>query len=188
MCRSRCSGREHQAGEWICNVCRKESESWFTGILGAIQPSFKKGMAIIYSRSCKICLKLNFCLGVHLRTKMSNDRLEEIDEDLEKLRKKEKEHVRDFIERLVSTMLGGDVDDTCVTKLYNDSHCKQNIFYYIFERNIIFKPYYSSRSTNAFKNKKYSVILFLSSKLLILIQWVAYFLQMKQCFANITQT
>lgn len=55
---------------------------------------------------------------------MNNDRLEEIDEDLEKLRKKEKEHVRDFIERLVSTMLGGDVDDTCVTKLYNDSHCK----------------------------------------------------------------
>lgn len=59
--------------------------------------------------------------------KMSNDRLEEIDEDLEKLRKKEKEQVRDFIERLVSTMLGGDVDDTCVTKLYNDSHCKQKL-------------------------------------------------------------
>lgn len=58
---------------------------------------------------------------------MNTGRIEEIDEDLERLRKTEKEQVRDFIERLVSTMLGGSVDDTCITKLYNDSHCKYDI-------------------------------------------------------------
>lgn len=67
---------------------------------------------------------------------MNNDRLEEIDEDLEKLRKREKEQVRDFIERLVSTMLGGDVDDICVTKLYNDSHCKK-LFIYILNLDLL---------------------------------------------------
>lgn len=63
---------------------------------------------------------------------MSNDRLEEIDEDLEKLRKKEKEQVRGFIERLVSTMLGGDVDESSVTRLYNDPHCKKCFFLNLF--------------------------------------------------------
>lgn len=55
---------------------------------------------------------------------MNTDRIDEIDEDLEKLRKREKEQVRDFIERLVTAMLGGGLDDTCISKLYNDNHCE----------------------------------------------------------------
>lgn len=128
VCRQRCSGREHPGEGWTCNICRKDSNSWFKGILEAIQPNYKKG-----ELKCRKCEGLvwtqHFFLGVRLRTTMSTSgRLEEIDEDLMKLRKKEKEQVRDFIERLVSTMLGGDVDDTCVTKLYNDPHCKKKLF------------------------------------------------------------
>lgn len=69
--------------------------------------------------------------GVHFRSKMNTDRIDEIDEDLEKLRKREKEQVRDFIERLVTAMLGGGLDDTCISKLYNDNHCEYPYLLYL---------------------------------------------------------
>lgn len=36
----------------------------------------------------------------------------------------EKEVVRDFIERLVGAMLGADLDDTSVGRLYGDPECE----------------------------------------------------------------
>lgn len=36
----------------------------------------------------------------------------------------DKEIVRDFIERLVGAMLGADLDDTSVGRLYRDAECK----------------------------------------------------------------
>lgn len=55
---------------------------------------------------------------------MEIDCFEEIDEDLLEVRKREKEQVRDFIERLVESLLGGVLDDVKVTKLYDDEKCK----------------------------------------------------------------
>lgn len=70
------------------------------------------------------CKSEHFSVTVDLTTKMNSDSLNEIDEDLEVIRKKEKEQVRDFIERLVNVMLGENVDDASISKVYNDSHCK----------------------------------------------------------------
>ncbi|KAJ8943357.1 hypothetical protein NQ318_002590 [Aromia moschata] len=99
VCKRRCSSLSQQSG-WTCKSCMRPPDSWFQGILSAIQPNSK----------------------VNLTTRMNPDSLNEIDEDLEAIRKKEKEQVRDFIERLVSAMLGEDVDNASVTKLYNDQH------------------------------------------------------------------
>ncbi|KAJ8975233.1 hypothetical protein NQ317_014664 [Molorchus minor] len=101
VCKHRCSNLSEHKG-WTCNSCLRPPESWFQGILSAIQPTSK----------------------VELKTTMNSEPLNETDEDLEELRKKEKEEVREFIERLVSAMLGEDVDEASVTKLYNDKHCK----------------------------------------------------------------
>lgn len=38
--------------------------------------------------------------------------------------KNEKEQVRDLLEQLVNVLLGENVDDASVTKLYNDKLCK----------------------------------------------------------------
>lgn len=55
---------------------------------------------------------------------MEPEALSELDEDLLELKKKERQQVRDFIERLVGAMLGGDLDEVVITKLYDDSNCK----------------------------------------------------------------
>ncbi|KAK9696583.1 hypothetical protein QE152_g31489 [Popillia japonica] len=44
----------------------------------------------------------------------------ELDEDLMELRKKEREQVREFIEKLVESMLGGNLDEVNVSRVYND--------------------------------------------------------------------
>lgn len=54
---------------------------------------------------------------------MSEERFDELEEDLEVIKKKEKEQVRDFVERLVEAMLGGNIDNTSITRLYNDEKC-----------------------------------------------------------------
>lgn len=36
----------------------------------------------------------------------------------------QKAQIREFIERLVATLLGETVDDACVSKMYNDDRCK----------------------------------------------------------------
>ncbi|KAF5289894.1 hypothetical protein FQA39_LY14956 [Lamprigera yunnana] len=96
VCRKKCSNQDRK--EAICQVCLNP-ESWFKGILKALHPSS------IIRRSNAI---------------MDDNRIEEIDEDLESIKKKEKEQIRDFIERLVETMLGGGIDNTSINLLYKD--------------------------------------------------------------------
>lgn len=55
---------------------------------------------------------------------MNRDSLNELDEDIEALRQKEKERIRDFIEQLVNALIGGNIDDASVSKIYNDDKCK----------------------------------------------------------------
>lgn len=54
---------------------------------------------------------------------MDPDKLDEADEDLLALRKKEQEQIRDFLERIVEVLLGGKLDDVKVSKLYQDKKC-----------------------------------------------------------------
>jgi hypothetical protein len=49
---------------------------------------------------------------------------EKMGENADPLKQKEKDCVRDFIEKLVSTILGGSVDDASISRMYTDKHCK----------------------------------------------------------------
>ncbi|GJQ67595.1 hypothetical protein Trydic_g8400 [Trypoxylus dichotomus] len=91
VCRVRCSKRHPQRG-WICQICQ-QPENWFKGLWKSIHPNND------------------------WNNTMDPD---ELDEDLMELKKKEREQVRDFIERLVESMLGGSLDDVTVSHLYND--------------------------------------------------------------------
>ncbi|XP_022913601.2 uncharacterized protein [Onthophagus taurus] len=95
ICKIRCSNRDPLKG-WICQLCQ-QPEAWFKVILNAIHPN--KGT--IFSN-------------------MDQEGIDELDEDLRELRKKEREQVRDFIERLVESLLGGTLDDVNIRRLYND--------------------------------------------------------------------
>lgn len=48
----------------------------------------------------------------------------QINAELSTLQRKEREQVRDFIERLVEALLGGELDTVSVKKIYNDERCK----------------------------------------------------------------
>ncbi|XP_025831442.1 uncharacterized protein LOC108740591 isoform X3 [Agrilus planipennis] len=98
VCRFRCARKNIRLG-WICRLCQ-QPENWLKNLFSSI-----------INRSAR---------DSSLQGDMENSRFEEIDEDLELLRKKEKEHVRDFIERIVEAMLGSNVDNVSVAKLYND--------------------------------------------------------------------
>lgn len=43
---------------------------------------------------------------------------------------KTREQVQDFIEKLINSMLGQNIDDANVTKLYNDKGCKYSFLIY----------------------------------------------------------
>lgn len=58
---------------------------------------------------------------------MDPDTGDDLDEELMELRKKEREQVRDFIEKLVEAMLGANLDDVSVSRIYNDKNCKSVI-------------------------------------------------------------
>jgi hypothetical protein len=47
---------------------------------------------------------------------------EKMGENADPLKQKEKDCVRDFIEKLVSTILGGSVDDASISRMYTDKH------------------------------------------------------------------
>lgn len=55
---------------------------------------------------------------------MNTDSVNGIDEDFETLRRKEKERIRNFIEELVNSLIGGNVDDASVSNMYNDKKCE----------------------------------------------------------------
>ncbi|XP_057670595.1 uncharacterized protein LOC130902455 isoform X1 [Diorhabda carinulata] len=92
VCQKRCASLDVQQNRWTCKNCSRPPESWFQGVLYAIQPNKKE----------KICEKM--------------DEKGEIDVQ------KSREEVREFIEKLVNSMLGQNVDDANVTRLYNDEH------------------------------------------------------------------
>ncbi|XP_074031203.1 uncharacterized protein isoform X2 [Leptinotarsa decemlineata] len=98
VCRRKCSSLNEQRSGWTCKNCLRPPESWFRGILNAIHPAKK----------------------VEIEVNMQSEPLDEVDEDLEELKKKGKEQVQDFLEKLVNGMLGQNVDDASVTKTYND--------------------------------------------------------------------
>lgn len=68
VCRNRCSSRERLNEGWVCQLCQRNTESWFKGILSAIQPNSKRGsrvfsiifklMVIIYTYYYDKCIKI----------------------------------------------------------------------------------------------------------------------------------
>nr|CAH7715869.1 unnamed protein product [Callosobruchus chinensis] len=96
-CKGRCA--QFRAGEgWVCGECSRPPEltgaaggSWIRGIMETL---------------------------IAPNTYISGERLT-AEEDDEK-RRKDREEVRDFIERLVNVLLGENVDDASINKLYND--------------------------------------------------------------------
>ncbi|KAK4879365.1 hypothetical protein RN001_007511 [Aquatica leii] len=99
VCRKKCSTQDLNL--WICQICQ-QPESWFKGILKVLNPNQSQ---LIGNKPIS-----NMDVGV----------IDEVDEDLDVIKKKEKDQVREFIERLVETMLGGGLDNVSVTRLYND--------------------------------------------------------------------
>lgn len=69
----------------------------------------------------------DFLFSVDEPDTMNTAPLNQQDEDIEVLRKKEKERIREFIEQVVNSLIGGNVDDANVTKIYNDRQCKFGI-------------------------------------------------------------
>lgn len=53
-----------------------------------------------------------------------DDPPDEVQEYLEQERNREKEQLRDFIERLVNDILGENVDDASINKIYDDENCE----------------------------------------------------------------
>ncbi|GLV38956.1 Myosin-7a binding protein [Carabus blaptoides fortunei] len=99
VCRSTCGQWMH--GDWICKQCIQTSDvehSWFKGILTALQPNA-------------------------VTVRMSKGEVTAGGTDVKGIsegQNEEKEVVRDFIERLVGAMLGANLDDTSVGRLYGD--------------------------------------------------------------------
>lgn len=126
VCKIRCSARNETEG-WVCNVCSKTPDSWLNTVLKIIQPYRCKTLTILYWLSvneyCYLLATVSYTTSA-----MDTDSLKQLEEDLEAMRNKEKAEIRDFIERLVSAMLGENVDDACVSKMYKDQRCKFNIF------------------------------------------------------------
>lgn len=52
--------------------------------------------------------------------------MNEPDGDIEILRRKEKEQIREFIEQLVNSLIDGNVDEASVSKIFNDKQCEYN--------------------------------------------------------------
>ncbi|CAH0557348.1 unnamed protein product [Brassicogethes aeneus] len=97
VCKNRCSSK-NLTERWVCNVCSKTPLSWYESVLKIIQPS-------------RVSVNLSA---------MDRDSLKQFESDLEEMCNKEKAEIRDFIERLVNAMLGDNVDDACVSRLYKD--------------------------------------------------------------------
>lgn len=97
VCKRRCSKHDIRKG-WICYTCLKRP-SWVESIV--------KYLRFRYNYKHKITNKFN--------------QREIMGENSEA---KEKMYVRDFIEKLVSTILGSSVDDASISRIYKDKHCK----------------------------------------------------------------
>ncbi|XP_044267541.1 uncharacterized protein LOC123013208 isoform X2 [Tribolium madens] len=100
VCKQRCSKYDCRRKGWTCYACLKRP-SWIQTILQSLPLR-------------------NNNKGVFAVTTVSK-RSENMDEfDLK--RKREKMLVRDFIEKLVSSLLGASVDDASISRIYKDKH------------------------------------------------------------------
>ncbi|XP_065162871.1 uncharacterized protein [Atheta coriaria] len=81
---------------WICKKC--QPDSWISGIVRLLQFNETK----------------------EWYTKKMTTEQAQINAELSTLQRKEREQVRDFIERLVEALLGGELDTVSVKKIYND--------------------------------------------------------------------
>jgi hypothetical protein len=101
VCKLRCSKREYVRKGWICYSCLKRP-SWLQGIFETLSLRFKRDNS-------------------NVKSIMSKEG-EKMGEHADPLKQKEKDCVRDFIEKLVSTILGGSVDDASISRMYTDKH------------------------------------------------------------------
>ncbi|XP_072402634.1 uncharacterized protein [Diabrotica undecimpunctata] len=97
ICQKRCANFDEQQNIWTCKNCLRPPESWFQGILYAIQPN-----------------KKDFSMDSNV---MESSQVKNVDHI-----QKSKEQVQDFIEKLVNSMLGQNIDDANITKMYNDEN------------------------------------------------------------------
>ncbi|XP_066246028.1 uncharacterized protein [Euwallacea similis] len=96
VCIEKCSKFVNRS-TWVCKKCLKSSRSWFQEISDAIWFNSKGGDAMM-------------------------DQDPRSDPDLDTLQRLEREHVRDFIEKLVTVLIGENVDNASVSMLYTDRH------------------------------------------------------------------
>ncbi|XP_044750176.1 uncharacterized protein LOC123310669 isoform X2 [Coccinella septempunctata] len=100
VCRSACSVEEAD-GSWVCNLCAPKVNSWIDGAFKVVEP---------------------FTKALLSRMSLMGEPPDELEEYLEEERNREKEQLRDFIERLVNDILGENVDDASINKIYDDSN------------------------------------------------------------------
>ncbi|XP_066151682.1 uncharacterized protein [Euwallacea fornicatus] len=96
VCTEKCSKFINHS-TWICKKCLKPSGLWFQEISDAIRFNSREGDAMM-------------------------DQDPRSNSDLDTLQRLEREHVRDFIEKLVTVLLGENVDNASVSMLYTDRH------------------------------------------------------------------
>ncbi|XP_008194259.2 uncharacterized protein LOC658798 isoform X2 [Tribolium castaneum] len=101
VCKQRCSKYDCRRKGWTCYACLKRP-SWMQAILQSLPLR-------------------NHNKGVLADTAVSR-RSENMDEKFDLTRKREKMLVRDFIENLVSSLLGASVDDASISRIYKDKH------------------------------------------------------------------
>ncbi|KAL3281083.1 hypothetical protein HHI36_004307 [Cryptolaemus montrouzieri] len=98
VCKSTCSSTNLD-GAWICQTCSERTDSWIDGAFRVVEP---------------------FTKALRARMSLIDEPPDEVEEDLETRKIKEKEQVRDFIERLVNNLIGENVDDASINKIYDD--------------------------------------------------------------------
>lgn len=104
-CRAACSLYLRREGVWLCTQCRKPS-SWFRALLTCWTAKAGTSHTTVQNNLLEMPKQ-------DATTNTSNTN-----------RTDDKEVVRDFIERLVGSMLEANLDDTSVNRLYRDPECK----------------------------------------------------------------
>ncbi|XP_063913596.1 uncharacterized protein LOC135130174 isoform X2 [Zophobas morio] len=101
VCKQRCSKRNYAKQEWICYTCLK-------------RPSIVQNIRNVF---CLPYKNLNW-----MKNMVSNQsgQTENKLENAHAHSYHEKEYVRDFIEKLISTIIGGSVDEASISRVYND--------------------------------------------------------------------
>ncbi|XP_045470819.1 uncharacterized protein LOC123678075 isoform X2 [Harmonia axyridis] len=100
VCKVTCSSSESD-GSWSCHSCSLKKNTWIDGAFRVVEP---------------------FTKALLSRMSLVDDPPSELQEYLEEERNREKEQLRDFIERLVNDIIGENVDDASINKIYDDKN------------------------------------------------------------------